>query len=191
MINPFKIYKELNEKYSDLKSMELETISSPTWNSEDETKAAILTIVKNPNVLIDPNLFAVTALASFGIPPDFEEFQIVLPEVINSFIELVETVTNKPATFSDDIKGYISVSCLEEGLWFLENRLKQFQEYLQTISEHVNGVRITNDDVAECEKLWNSYGKLPIEHIPEKDNEHFQVVYNAYIKNFTKAKILE
>ena len=190
-INPFKVYEKLHAEHPlNLDELELDTIKNDKeWSKEDEVKAAILTIVKNPAAIIDPNLFANVALALFGIPPDFEEYEIVLPEILNSAVALIEKIYQDKGiypVFSDDIKGFIAVSCLEEGLWFLENSLEQFQDYLNSISEFVYGTKIDEVEVAKCEELWKQYQNSNIDIIPENDNDEFQIKYNKFIKDFTK-----
>ena len=191
MENPYKIYRYLKAEHGPLEDIELATVTNKdNWSSEDESKAAILAVVKNPIILQDdPVFFSQIILGLFGMQPSIDDFEFLSSELSNTGIAVIKEIFSehniplKP--FSDDIAGYISVCCLEEGLFFLENELKEFQERLLTSSPMVNNVNIPDSDITKCEKLWESVKDKKLESIKDTNYIEHQVMINMINKHYT------
>lgn len=191
MVNPFKIYRHLNALGIPLKDMELSTVTdSKNWKDEDESKAAILAIVKNPIVLQnDPNFFSQMILGLFGIKPSFEDFEFLSSELANTGLAVIKEIYKDNSiplkSFNDDVAGYISICCLEEGLFFLENELKEFQERLLISSPLVNNHTIPDSDITKCEKLWAKEKDKKLELVKDTNYIEHQIMINMINKHYT------
>jgi hypothetical protein len=191
MVNPFKIYRELKKSTIPIKDLELTSITdSNNWKDEDESKAAILALVKNPVVLQnDPVFFSQMVLGLFGIKPSFEDYEFLSSELTNSGLAVIKEIYNDLGTplkrFGDDIAGYISVCCLEEGLFFLENELKEFQERLLTTSVLVNSHTIPDSDITKCEELWEATKDKKMESVKDTNYIEHQILINMINKHYT------
>lgn len=191
MINPFQIYRHLVAGNIPIKDLELATITNKdNWKDEDESKAAILAIVKNPMVLQnDPIFFSQMILGLFGIKPSFEDFEFLSSELTNTGLAVIKEIYRdlkiplKP--FSDDIAGYISVCCLEEGLFFLENELKEFQERLLITSQLINNNTIPDSDITKCEDLWAATKDKKLELVKDTNYIEHQIMINMINKYYT------
>lgn len=191
MINPFDIYRRLRASEIPIAELELETIKSKEWGKEDECKAAILTIAKNPDkILIDPNLFSQVSLALFGIEPDFEEYEILTSELIEPTLELIKLISsenNIPFNqMTNDLLGYLAVCCIEEGLYFLENNLIVVQQNLIDTARIAYNVNIKQKDLDECKALWEKYKDSKLEDIPDSDANEHQILINRVNKEYTR-----
>jgi hypothetical protein len=146
-------------------------------------------IFKNSDeILVDPQVFSKTTIAIFGIEPDFEEIEPLTSEMINVMLELLIMISSENemsfTQMSEEVQGFISICCLEEGLWFLENRLKSIQDKLLEISE-VAYSKIPDKDLKTCKDLWDKYQKSSLTKIPSNDELSQQVFTNKVIKDYT------
>lgn len=189
MTNPFETYKKLKTEVIPLIDMELETIKNDSWGEEDESKAAILTIVKNSDKLLtDPILFSQVALGLFGIAPDFEEYEVLTSEVIEPTLELIKKISsdNKLSftQMTDDLLGYLAVCLIEEGIYFVENNIKILQSKIKEVSKLVYAVDIPEKDLTNCEKLWEKYKDSKIDDIPNNTADEQQILINKINKEY-------
>lgn len=191
MENPFKIYRALNALNMPLVDLELATIVDPNkdMTDENEAQASILAIIKNPEtIFIDPIFFSQISLGVFGMKPSFEDFEFLSSEITNAVLVLLKEIYKDQKLpikdFSDDVANYIATCCLDEGIFFLENELKQFQKNLLDISITVNNHKIPNSDIKKCQEKWNLVKDKEISSISNVDYIDEQIIINIINKHY-------
>jgi hypothetical protein len=192
MTNPFEIYKEIKLSTPfKLQDLELATLipNSNTWGEVEECKAAILTVIKNNNILVDPILFSNVCVGLFGTIVDFEELEIPEIETINATLDFIMYVSKDNniayTQMSEDLKSYIAVCCLEEGLFFLENHLRVIQETANNIAK-ISYNNINLSDLDACKKLWAETKNSNLDTPKGETIIEHQVLFNKVIKFYTE-----
>lgn len=196
--NPKEIFRHLLTEFKGIPidKLEIQTImeSSPEWDQQKETMAAILTIIRQPiQVVEDPNLFSQVSLALVGISPDFLEFEFLTPEIIAAFFKTIEYIKVyypefELAPINDDVARYIVLCCAEDGFYFLAENLSIFQKELNEILANVFNNKIDENEIDKCKELWNNYKNTNPSQISEneKDPNMIQIQKNLVIKSYLK-----
>jgi len=189
-----KLKRLINRLVSDYKEipfseLELDTIvNGEEWSSDHEVMASILSF-KNPEIFVDPNLFAQVCLGLSNIAPDFLEFEFPTPEMIGLFFRTYEEIKKcfpevKEQLIDEDVRQFIGVCCAEDGMFFLEETLKEFQSNLEDVLKECYNVNIPKEDITKCKLLWVKYYKTPLDEVPEDTTELIQVKKNYVIRNY-------
>lgn len=196
MINPLNYLMNLKRDFAStkLENLELETvIGKQEWSKDFEVYAAILVLVKRyKEVFIDPILFSQICLALIGIAPDFEEYEFPSPEAMNVFFEFLKRAGEFHHPFkelppiSDDLKYFIAFNIADDGICFVENELKPFQDDVIHVLANVFGSHIGKEYLDTCEKRWKELKNKKLEEIPEDNDVDMQIKNNIFIKNYTK-----
>lgn len=191
MVNPFEIYRRMRAGGIPLLELELSTVISPEWTEEDESKAAILAIVKNPDkTLVDPIFFTQVALGILGIKPDFEEYESITSDIIEPALELIKLISvENEISFlqmTDDLSGFLAVCLIEEGFYFVENNCVVIQPKLIETAKGAYNVTIPEKDLKECKKLWESSQTQLLDTLPDETSNEHQVLLNRINKDYLK-----
>ena len=150
-----------------------------------EMAAAILALYNNKDVTQDHILFGQIALGLASIPPDFNEFELPTPELINITLETMKYMDKEFPEFSLDVKHYIGVSCYESGLFFVKNNLEIFQIPILKVFKELAGDNIDQKELDHCEKLWDKFKDSNMEGVPDLDHLTTQIKQNIFIKRYT------
>lgn len=191
MVNPFEIYRRMRAGGISLLELELSTVISPDWTEEDESKAAILAIVKNPDkTLVDPIFFTQVALGILGIKPDFEEYESITSDIIEPALELIKLISvENEISFlqmTDDLSGFLAVCLIEEGFYFLENNCIVIQPKLIETAKGAYNVTVSDKDLKECKTLWESSQTQSLDVLPDETPNEHQVLLNRINKDYLK-----
>lgn len=191
MVNPFEIYRRMRAGGISLLELELTTVISPDWTEEDESKAAILAIVKNPDkTLVDPIFFTQVALGILGIKPDFEEYESITSDIIEPALELIKLISvENEISFlqmTDDLSGFLAVCLIEEGFYFVENNCIVIQPKLIETAKGAYNVTVPEKDLKECKTLWESSQTQSLDALSDETPNEHQVLLNRINKDYLK-----
>jgi len=172
--------------------LELNTIieDGTDFEHKHEIISAVLVLLKNKEVFNDPILFAQVCLGISGIAPDFMEFEFCSPEIIALFFRTCKELEKqygknfKTEELDDDVRRYIAVCCAEDGMYFLKLELEQFQPELLDILKTVYDVDIPEQDLKDCQVMFDQYYTFMTEAVPEDSPEFIQIKKNYVIRDY-------
>lgn len=190
-------FLNLKARFGDLKDLELETLlNDREWDRDIEYDAAILALFKNPYLASkDPHVFSQICLVLSGITPDFLEYEYVYPEMIALTLAFIKRLENSGdhtyrfPQFEDDIKYFIAMSCIEEGIFIVKNELKEFQKEILELLKEVYGNPLTFEELNDFDKLWAKQGGEKSNSISEKSFLDVQLKKNLLNQEYVKENL--